>query len=451
MQRWRMIFLLAASYVFYTLFDVRFAAILCILTGITYSLGRAIPTRPRPRLLLWIGVGLNLGVLGIFKYFNFFTESASAILQRLGSNATIPTLSLLLPIGISFYTFQAISYLTEIHRKKLTSDHSLVDVALYLTFFPKIIAGPLVRPGTFFDQTSKHSEFPKSDVIKTAITLVILGLFKKLLIADALASVSDTAYRAALSPESQSFPAPLYWQGFYLFAFQIYADFSGYTDIARGSSLLLGFTLPENFNRPYWAATLGDFWNRWHMSLTGWFREYLFFPISRALLTRTNPRFPRAVQIASNLITMILIGLWHGAAWTFVGWGLWHGVLLSIERILNWKPNKRWQSILSAVLTFHLVALGWVLFRATSFEMATRFIGGLFSFSQVSWVGIFMPPVLLVGILTFALDFLLSQQTAVRFRWRPVVLTAALVVILGLWLLSWSRGVDQRPFIYGKF
>lgn len=449
-RRWRNLYLLAVSYAFYSLFDVRFTVILFALTCVTYALGRLIPGSARPRLLVWIGVGMNLGVLGAFKYLDFFLESARALFQSIGIRAELPFLPLLLPIGISFFTFQAISYLADIQRRRLPSLPTFVDFALYLAYFPKVIAGPLIRPRPFFEELARPSGRLTAETLTAALTLFILGLLKKVLIADTLASLSDAAYTAAGFPTSQAFPAPLYWQGFYLYAFQIYADFSGYTDMARASSLLLGIALPENFSRPYWASTLGEFWNRWHMSLTGWFREFLFFPISRALLARTDRRYPRVVQVVANLITMTLIGLWHGPSWTFIGWGAWHGVWLSLERVLNYRPTKRWQMVLSAIVTFHLVAAGWILFRSSSFDVALHFVGGLLSFAQMNLIGLWLPPVLVVGGLSYGLDWL-THQSALRVNWRPVILTASVVVIVGLMVLNWSRGADQRPFIYGKF
>jgi D-alanyl-lipoteichoic acid acyltransferase DltB (MBOAT superfamily) len=227
----------------------------------------------------------------------------------------------------------------------------------------------------------------------------------------------------------------LYWQGFYLYTFQIYADFSGYTDIARASALLLGFDLPENFQQPYLSSTPAVFWNRWHMTLTQWFREYLFFPVSRWLSLATGRRRPRLVQATANLLTMTLIGLWHGPGWTFVAWGLWHGVLLTLERLSGLKPAGRLQKIAAGLVCFHLVALGWVLFRADTFAAAARFVRGMLAFEQMGWLPNFLPPVLLAGGLIFALD----------------ALAAGLLAVAGLTLLKLVNGGDARPFIYGQF
>jgi D-alanyl-lipoteichoic acid acyltransferase DltB (MBOAT superfamily) len=247
----------------------------------------------------------------------------------------------------------------------------------------------------------------------------------------------------------------MYWQGFYLYAIQIYADFSGYTDIARASASLLGFDLPENFHQPYLAPTIAAFWDRWHMSLTGWFREYLFFPLSRAVLTATRRRWARWVQTASNLITMALIGLWHGAAWTFLAWGTWHGALLSVERASGVKPQRGRASLVLGILTFHLVGLGWILFRAESFAGATRFIAGMASLNGWQSAGYWLGPVLLAGGLTLAIDF--GQRGLPAFvagawpQWRPVIEIAGAFVVVVLMVLQLARGSQPSPFIYGQF
>ncbi len=452
---WRKALLLIASYVFYAAFDVRFAAILAGLTLATFLLGGAMPRSPRPGLYAWLNVAINLGVLGAFKYANFFIGNAAALAKAFGSAATPPALQVLLPVGISFYTFQAISYTADIYRKKSSPASSLLDFALYMAFFPKLIAGPLVRPAHFMQQLANPAPRPRQDSASASLILLLVGLFKKVVIADSLASISSAAFRAAALPTALAFPTPLYWQGFYLYAFQIYADFSGYTDIARASAALLGFELPENFRQPYWSSTVAAFWNRWHMSLTQWFREFLFFPLTRALLTATGRRYPRAVQIAANVVTMTVIGFWHGAAWTFVVWGLWHGLLLSVERIAGPQPSRRWQTIVLAVVTFHLVGIGWVLFGADSFTTAARFLVGLVSFNQPIWASHFMLPVLWAGCLLFGTDLACRQMMLVaqnrRQGWRAVWVIAVLVVLMGVIVLRALNGADTRPFIYGQF
>jgi D-alanyl-lipoteichoic acid acyltransferase DltB (MBOAT superfamily) len=323
-----------------------------------------------------------------------------------------------------------------------------------MAFFPKLIAGPLVRPQVFLQQLAGPASRPTGARLREAAGLLLLGLFKKIVIADSLAVIGETAFRAAGWPNGGQFAAPLYWQGFYLYAFQIYADFSGYTDLARGSARLLGIELPENFRQPYLSITVTDFWNRWHMSLTQWFREYMYFPLARGLLARLDRRRTTLVQALANLITMGVIGLWHGAAWTFVAWGLWHGLCLTLERWAGYRPAGRWSKLAAGMVTFHSVALGWVLFGARSFGEAQRFIAGLFSLEQLQWVSYFAPPVLVTAALVLGIDLAISRQVGERNlwpAWRPVLVTAAVMLLIGLHLLGWARGAETRPFIYGQF
>lgn len=454
-QNWRKLILLGASYVFYVSFDWRFALILSLLTLVVFWLGGKISDNAHSKIFAWLSAIVNLGVLVVFKYTNFFLGSLQTALTTLGFEYMPVGLQLLLPIGISFYTFQAISYTTEIYRKKL-DPVDFLDFALYLSFFPKLIAGPLVRPRHFLEQLNKPKEKLQVSNIYSALGLLLLGLMKKVLIADSLGVLGNVAFRAAGMPSAGSpFPTPLYLQGFYLYAFQIYADFSGYTDIARASAALLGFNLPENFQQPYLATSITQFWNRWHMTLTQWFREYLFFPLSRKLLIRTHRSYPRVVQISANLITMTLIGLWHGAGWTFVIWGFWHGLLLSIDAITGIKPVHRWQKIIMGVITFHLVGVGWVLFGAGSFPAALHYLTGLFEFQQMGWITHYLPSILFTAILVFGIDLYQVGKLRVpylyKYNWRPVVVVAGVVVITALTLLNMAHGAEARPFIYGQF
>jgi alginate O-acetyltransferase complex protein AlgI len=454
--RWRRSFLLAASYIFYGLFDIRFALLLAALTLAVYLLGRRIAQSQHARAYAWLSVGLNLGVLGLFKYAGFFFSGAAAGFRLLGVSIVPPALYFLLPVGLSFYTFQAIAYTTDIYRETATPTTSILDFALSMAFFPKLIAGPLVRPFELQDQINSQISRPSAQSIRSSLTLLLTGLTKKILIADSLASLADVAFRAANMPSASGlFPSPLYWAGFYLYAIQIYADFSGYTDIALASASLLGFSLPENFRQPYFSVTVADFWSRWHMTLTRWFREYLFQPLSRSLLLATKRRFRRGIQVLANMTTMTLIGLWHGAAWTFVAWGFWHGLLISVERGLRLKPQSRWSRWIGGILTFHLVGLGWVLFRADSFLSAGRFLMGLFSFRQLVWAPRYLPPVLMAAALTLAIDLISGNIIKIPSRsrqfWRPILMTASVLVLAGLALLQVLRGVAPRPFIYGQF
>jgi alginate O-acetyltransferase complex protein AlgI len=453
--RYRKPLLLIASYAFYAAFDLRFLAILIGWTLANFFLGRSIASNRRSRSLAWFSVILNLGVLALFKWADFFIESAHLAFQSLGFAGLPPGLQILLPIGISFYSFQAIAYTTEIYRKKI-SPASLLDFAVYMAFFPKLLAGPLVRPDQFLGQLKGPSSRPDRRAVQAALGLFLVGLLKKVVIADSLASLSEIAFRAAGREQVAAlFPAALYWQGFYLYAFMIYADFSGYTDIARASAALLGFSLPENFRQPYLSENITLFWNRWHMSLTQWFREYLFFPLSRGLLTRLGRRHARQVQILVTLVTMILIGVWHGAAWTFVVWGVWHGLLLITNQQLGWNLVHRWQKLGSGIVTFHLVGIGWVFFGSASLATAANFFRGMLNFSAPQEWGYYLPPVLLCAFLVFSIDLFQGGYVRLPTILRPVAtsifVVASVVLLICLALVFQANGGDARPFIYGQF
>ena len=282
------------------------------------------------------------------------------------------------------------------------------------------------------------------------------GYLKKIIIADSLGSLSSTAFHAAATGQALTFNTPLYIQGFYLFAFEIYADFSGYIDIARASAALLGIQLPENFKQPYLATSLGVFWNRWNMTLTQWFREYLYFPLTRALSQRTERRHPQLVQVITNLITMLLIGLWHGPAWTFIAWGGWHGCLLSIESMLKIKPASVRHSLIQGIITFHLVGIGWVLFRSESLTAAVNYLHALFSFNNMEWLPYYLPSIILTAALVFGIDLLTVYQARLGRlsylkEFRPALVIASVILLSSLFLLTFARGSAVRPFIYGQF
>jgi alginate O-acetyltransferase complex protein AlgI len=450
---WRKYLLLLASYLLYASFDVRFVLILLGTTTVTFLLGQRIPGSPRARALVAAGICFNLGALAYFKYSGFFLSNVDSIL-RLAGIPMSPAIQVLVPIGLSFYTFQAIAYILEISRGKMLPAQNAADFALYLAFFPKLLAGPFVRPQEFLRQISEPRSAISGSEVQSALHLLLTGLFRKIVIADSIASLADISFRAAGSPHAGGFPSPLYLCGFYLYAFQIYADFSGYTNIARGSAALLGFSLPENFRQPYFSLSPGDFWNRWHITLSQWFREYVFFPLSRWGLVKTERRYPRLVQTAATLITMILVGLWHGAAWTYLLWGAWHGILVAVDRLLHYVPRRWWEKVLAAVVTFHLVGIGWVLFRSPSLSAAGGFLAGMFSFQQMSWFPMFFLPALIAGILLFGMDAL--SLLSPRFSgWiqtlRPVGVFAALTAIIALWLLQAISSTGTLPFIYGSF
>ncbi len=356
--------LLGASYLFYASWSAPFLLLLIGSTALDFTLARLLGRSEDPgrrRLLLAISIVGNLGVLAFFKYYNFFAESAAAGLHALGLAVSAPTLAIVLPIGISFYTFQTLSYTIDVYRRRLQPCASPVDFALFVAFFPQLVAGPIERAGHLLPQLARPDE-RRADLSGWA--LIALGAFKKVVIADNLAPLVAAVYA---DPEHAW--APALWFATYAFAFQIYCDFSGYSDIAVGVARLMGFQLTQNFRAPYASAGPGELWRRWHISLSSWLRDYLYIPLGG---NRCGPLRARM----NLMITMLLGGLWHGAASNFVLWGAWHGLLLVMFRGRFWETlrarldaNTVLRPLVAAVrwlVFFHLVCLGWALFRAQS-------------------------------------------------------------------------------------
>jgi D-alanyl-lipoteichoic acid acyltransferase DltB (MBOAT superfamily) len=357
----RQLFLLAASYLFYASWSAPLLLLLLASTLLDFSVARAIdrsddPTRRRQ--LLGLSLLGNLGVLACFKYYNFFADSAAAGLHALGLEVSAPTLAIVLPVGISFYTFQTLGYTIDVYRRKLAPCASPLDFALYVAFFPQLVAGPIERAGHLLPQLQSLASPspPRPDL--SGFGLIALGAFKKVVIADNLAPIVDAVYA-----DPAHAWAPALWFATYAFAFQIYCDFSGYSDIAVGVARLMGVSLSHNFRAPYAATGPADFWRRWHISLSTWLRDYLYIPLG-------GNRSGRWRAARNLLLTMLLGGLWHGAAWHFVLWGAYHGLLLVIFRAGLWDslnarlPLRPLVALIRWFVFFHLTCLGWALFRA---------------------------------------------------------------------------------------
>jgi len=314
---------------------------------------------------MWTSVALNLTLLGFFKYFNFFIDNAQTVLSTIGFQVNPWTLSIILPVGISFYTFQEMSYCIDIYRGDVKPARKFVDFALFISFFPQLVAGPIERARDLLPQVERPRAV-RGENFAEGLYYVITGLFKKIVIADNMATVVNATF---LTPVS-SLTGPECLIGVYAFAFQIYGDFSGYSSIAKGVATWMGFRLMDNFKMPYFALTPSDFWQRWHISLSSFLRDYLYIPL--------GGNRGGSLQTYRNLmLTMLLGGLWHGAAWTFVAWGFFHGLILCIYRAFERSPEERKAQPLSIptrglmmLVMFHLVCIGWLLFRAESFSQA---------------------------------------------------------------------------------
>jgi alginate O-acetyltransferase complex protein AlgI len=449
--RGRQCWLLAASYVFYGAFDRRFALLLAFTTAVDYTVARALdgPLAGRPdgarKRVLAISIGVNLAVLGFFKYFGFFVDQGIALFERLGLAGGSVGLRILLPYGISFYTFQSIGYAVDVYRRKVPACRNPLDFATFVAFFPQLVAGPISRAGDLLPQIRADRRAPDSDRITSALLLILLGLVKKVVLADPMAPVAARAFGGIPDPAASTVAI-----GVIAFAVQIYGDFSGYTDIARGSARLLGIDLVRNFEQPYLSAGITEFWRRWHISLSTWLRDYLYVPLggNRGTARRTYRNL---------MLTMVLGGLWHGAAWTFVAWGVLHGTYLCVERALGVKVGRAGpglpplRAVPRVVLTFALVCLAWIPFRAASGRQALDLIAAL---GRPGGQVLAADQVVLVAVLagaTLALDIAqrcITQPTRVLDRYPLVAGSLAGVALVALVVFSGGAPV---PFIYFQF
>lgn len=445
--RWKL-FLLAASYVFYGWWEPRYCVLLAGSTVVNHAVARLLAACARTgarRAVLTFGIVANLGVLAYFKYYGFFLTSARAALGRLGVDVAPPLLEIVLPIGISFFTFQAITYLVDTWRGSVRPV-SLLDFAVYLAFFPHLVAGPIVRASEFLPQLRGRGD-PRSIESARAFRLITMGLFKKVVVSSYLATaIVDPVFGA---PGHHTNVEVLF--AVYAYAIQIYADFSGYTDIAIGCALLLGITFPPNFDSPYTAHSLQDFWHRWHMTLSRFLRDYLYVPLGGN----------RGGHVYRNLILVMVIGgLWHGAAWTFVVWGMIHGGVLAFER---WVPERRralgfaeprdtpGHRLVRWLITFHVVCLAWVFFRSPDFGVAGEMLGRLLT----GWgVGTLVTPMLVttIGLMLLA-QFVPStfvDDVQARVSYLPLAVQG--VLLAGAFCVIDALGpVGVAPFIYFQF
>jgi alginate O-acetyltransferase complex protein AlgI len=363
--------LVVASYYFYAQWDWRFCFLLAGSTAISYVAGLLIGNSDdsrRRRLVLTIGVTLHLVILGIFKYLDFLIGSANQLARMLGLQHELPFFEVLLPVGISFFTFHGISYITDVYRGDVRVCRAPLDMALYMSFFPQLVAGPIVRAAYFLPQLARPSDEPIP--VAAALLLILGGMVKKVIIANYLATgLVDPVFAA---PDNYGGPDLLL--ATYAYAVQIYCDFSAYTDIAIALAALCGFRFPRNFNQPYRSLRLREFWQRWHISLSTWLRDYLYKPLG-------GNRYGKLNTYRNLMITMLLGGIWHGAAWKFVMWGALHGGGLAVERMneswLGRRPASVAGAVVSWLIVFHFVCFAWIFFRAEDFTVASVFIAGL--------------------------------------------------------------------------
>jgi len=449
--------LLAASWLFYAWWDVRFLNLLGVCTLVNFYCGIRIAESPSPRrrkLYLAAGVVTCMAILAFFKYFGFFMSSAQTVLAALGLRGSSPAWQIVLPVGISFYTFQTLSYTIDVYRRKMEPCYDVVDFALFVSFFPQLVAGSIERAANLLPQFQQRRTV-RWEQLREGALLILIGYFKKVGVADALAGLVDVRFsNPALCSGGDLLLA------LYLFSVQIYCDFSGYSDIARGCGKLVGIDLMVNFNQPYFSSSVTEFWRRWHISLSTWLRDYLYIPLG-------GNRHGAWKTYRNLMLTMLLGGLWHGASWRFVVWGGLHGLYLAVHRSLGRRPLRgasepppatpaaRGAWVVKVLLTFHLVALTWIFFRADTFALAWAYLKGIVTWQRaggidpMSWLS---PRVLsLVGLLVLidAYQYVRKDHTAfLRWAWPLRALTWACVVIV---LVTMGGIGVQIPFIYFQF
>ncbi len=438
-------FLLLASYFFYGSWDWRFAVMLFLISSADYLLARAISVAESPhrrKLYVVASISMNLGVLGFFKYCNFFIDSAIALAATFGVELSHPTLHIILPVGISFLTFQSLSYTIDVYRREIPPVRVLRDYLLFASFFPQLVAGPIVRPIYFVPQL-KEKRTVASPALRAAALLFLIGFVKKTCIADNIAPYVDQVFH---NPQAYDLAAS--WTAIMLYAAQIYCDFSGYSDMAIAVAGFMGYKLVLNFDAPYLATSIQDFWRRWHMSLSTWIRDYIYISL--------GGRSKKLLMTYRNLmITMLAGGLWHGAAWTFVAWGGLHGLGLVAnhewKRLLPGLQPARWRAVLGWLLTLYFVCAVWVFFRADTFHTAGILLQRyLFLGGDEGALG------LPLWLLPLAPLLLLWQYLARQGAWADkitqwrlpyFVAFCAVVSALAIALLP----LGNRPFIYFQF
>jgi alginate O-acetyltransferase complex protein AlgI len=430
-------FLLVASYYFYAYWDVRFCLLLLLSTLVDFVVARKIDACDESTVRRrWLVVSLvsNLGVLAFFKYFNFFIESAAFALEPLGVSTS--TLNILLPVGISFYTFQTLSYTIDVYRRRLHSVSSFIDFSLYVAFFPQLVAGPIVRARELLPQLTNVPLWSRRRFYAGSQQL-LRGAVKKVLLADRLGEAVDVV-----------FAGPDLYSGWTLllaafaYAGQIYYDFSGYSDMAIGVAKMLGYRFPVNFRHPYLATSLSGFWHRWHMTLSRWLRDYLYIPLG-------GNRGGGWSVYRNLMITMTLGGLWHGAAWTFVAWGILHGLGLAIQRLSSQTFGVRVPRAIGWFITMCIVLVGWILFRSRDFSAASVYLERMLTLADgIDW----FPPLVIGAIACLVIEHA-AWKTRLRLAMRLPALAwySPIATSVMLWALVLYAPKGFRPFVYFQF
>ena len=448
------ILLLISSYYFYGCWNWHFLALLIFSTGLDYFTGLMMadaPNKQKKQIWFWLSVCVNIGFLGVFKYYNFFIDSFADLLSAFGLKANFATLQVILPVGISFYTFHGLSYVVDIYNDRIKPERNFIHYSVFVCFFPLLVAGPIERATHLLPQIIRKREFDYNKAVD-GLRQILWGLFKKIVIADNCASVVNTIFA---NYHAQS--ASNLLLGAVLFTFQIYGDFSGYSDIALGAARLLGFELLRNFGFPYFSRDIAEFWRRWHISLTTWFRDYLYIPLG-------GSRGSKWLSVRNTFIIFLVSGFWHGANWTFLFWGAFHAALflpllifgrnrLRTNTVAEGNFLPTFKELIQMLTTFCLVVVGWIFFRAASISDAFGYIASLFSRSlftlpthKVSSLGVYIVVLLLVEWIQREKKHGLAQFESV-LSFRP--LRWGLYIILILSIIQF--GGKSETFIYFQF
>lgn len=447
--RWQNIFLLLASYFFYACWDPRFLSLIIASTIIdSFAAQKIHDSQDQKHRKLWLALSLcfNLGMLGFFKYYNFFIPEFSSLMAQIGFHTNLTSLQIILPVGISFYTFQTISYTLDVYYKKIEPSNNLISFFTFVAFFPQLVAGPIERAKNLLPQFNKRRNLTVAQV-KNALRTILWGLFKKVALADSCALTVDLIFDNYIGLH------PIWTVlALLLLAFQIYGDFSGYSDIAIGTAKLFGFDLVKNFDRPFLAQSIKDFWRRWHISLTSWFKDYVYIPLG-------GNRKGKLIQVRNILITFTISGLWHGANWTFIFYGLLNGLLFipSIFWSSDTKSRKPLKSFLLIVLTFSITCCAFVFFRSPSIEQSFDMFYNLFA-SQQEFSFAQARAILDIRLIVLSLAFIGMTAVAEIFqgeRKHVLSLDTHVVIRWGIYyvfifsiLYCWEQ---ERSFIYFQF
>ena len=452
--KWQNFLIAGSSYIFYGWWDWRFLSLILFSTLVDYFVGKQLSKTTKVskrKILLWISICVNLGFLGFFKYYNFFLENFKTAFSFFGSEISANSLDIILPVGISFYTFQTLSYTIDVYKNRLEPSRDFISFMAFVSFFPQLVAGPIERATNLLPQFYQERNFKYSEAVN-GMRQILWGLFKKIVIADNCALYANQIFE-----NSADLPGSSLLLGALFFTFQIYGDFSGYSDIAIGTARLFGFNLMQNFAFPYFSRDIAEFWRRWHISLSTWFRDYLYIPLG-------GSRGGVGMKVRNTFIIFLVSGFWHGANWTFIVWGALNAIYFlpllltkrnrqNMEVVANNSIFPSWKDFVGMIGTFSLTVLAWVFFRAENISHALNYLEGIFSFSILQKPDMFPKELIVLLLLFIIIEWMgrkgeyaidrISLGLSQPFRWVAYTLLVALI-----FLFNSSSNVE---FIYFQF